>query len=297
MAVQPIKTGGQGRTARLPLLWLLFALAAPLPCFAQPVRANLPRITDPDVPYGSDPKQTLDLYRPASGKPARLIVFLHGGGWRGGDKNLGRFLAGPLLAQGYAVASLNYRLAAPIPPSAEVQDAALGIAYLQHNAARFGLDGGRFAVMGHSSGAHMVALLGVDAGYLRRAGVDPATLAAVVTLDGVFDVHANLTDFPNERRERVFGNDPAAWKAISPVDLLGAMQTHPRFCLAHEDTKARFVEQEKLFETALHARGEAVETVNAPGLGHAALARWFTVPGQPMAGFVLGCLGRAFGGK
>ncbi len=245
------------------------------------------------MPYGTDPAQTLDLFHPASSRPARLVVFVHGGGWVGGHKSAGRKIAPPLVAQGYAVASTGYRLFPQASAAGEVQDAANAIGYLLHNAQRFGLDPGGFAVIGHSSGAHMVALLGTDGSYLRRAGVDPAKLRTVITLDGVFDVRANITHYPKPREDAVFGTDPAAWARVSPVDLIAGMTMHPRFCLVHEDTVPRFIEQEGLFEAALKKHGEAVQAVVAPGLSHAQLVGEFADAAQPMAAFALGCLAAA----
>ena len=139
----------------------------------------------------------------------------------------------------------------------------------------------------------MVALLGTDSSYLRHAGVDPAGLRAVVTLDGVFDVKANLTHYPSEKREKVFGDDPAAWARVSPVDLIAGMTTHPRFCLVHEDRVPRFIEQEGLFEAALKKHGETVQAVVAPGLSHVQLVKKFADASEPMASFTLGCLAAA----
>lgn len=244
-----------------------------------------------NIPYGPDPAQMLDFYRPENTHgAARLVVFLHGGGWVHGNKGVGHNIAPPIVRQGYAFASIGYRLAPQAPPATGVQDAAQGIAYLLNNAGRFGIDPSRFAIIGHSSGAHMVALLGTDAGYMRRAGIDPNKLAAVITLDGVFDVAANLEHFPNETKEEVFGHDPAAWKAVSPVDLLATTTIHPLFCLIHEDRNRRFVEQEAIFEHALRQRGAAVRGLVASGYTHGELVKEFANPQAPMAEFALGCL-------
>ncbi len=260
------------------LVWLVVCA----PAFAQTV--------DRDISYGSDPLQQIDLYHAPVTGPAKLVVFVHGGGWIGGNKRAARQIAPALVQQGYAVASIGYRSYPQVPLTGMLQDTANGIAYLLHHAARFGIDPSRFAIIGHSSGAHMVAVLGTDAGYFARAGVDPHTLAAVVPLDGVFDIGAEMRDYPQAQREGVFGADPAAWKLVSPVDLLGSMTAHPRFCLVHEDTNARFVEQEELFEAALKKRGEPVRVVTAHGLTHGDLVTRFADPAEPMLGFTLGCL-------
>jgi acetyl esterase/lipase len=246
--------------------------------------------TDYDVQYGTEQAQRLDLYHPAAPGPATLVVFLHGGGWQGGDKKLGRRIAPPLVAAGYAVASLDYTLWPKVPPSGELKSAALGVAYLLHNAAVLGLKTDRFALIGHSSGSGMAALLGTDSHYLREAGVDPGKLAAVVTLDGVFDVKTNLTHFPNTHAQAPFGNDQSSWVQYSPVQIMDRMQGHPRFCVVHEDVFPKYIEQAALLETALKLHGKPFASETVHGLRHGELAFKFPDAGEPMAPFVVGCL-------
>ncbi len=249
--------------------------------------------TRADIAYGADPLQTLDLFVPSSPGRHRLVVFLHGGGWSAGDKRLGVKIAGPIVNAGYALASVDYRLVPQTDPAGATEDAARAIAYLLANAGKLGIDGTRFALLGHSSGAHMVALLGTDASYLKNAGVDPARLAAIIPMDGVFDVTANLTHYPREKPLAAFGRDTVSWKHLSPVELLASSSVHPRICVLHDDTNARFVEQASLFEAALRRAGANFETGVAHGLSHGEVAQTFSDPGTPMAPFVLGCLSRA----
>lgn len=269
------------------LACLVFFAAAPgsWARVMQPTRSN--------IAYGADPLQILDLYLPTTPGPHRLVVFLHGGGWSGGLKGIGAKIAPPLVAAGYAVASVEYRKVPQTDPAGATADAAHAIAYLLSNAGRLGFDGSHFALLGHSSGAHMVALLGTDGSYLKNAGVDPARLAAVIPLDGVFDVTANLTHFPKEKRFAAFGHDPASWKHMSPADLVGTATLHPRICVLHDDTNRRFIEQASLFEAALRRDGVNFESGIAHGLSHGEVAQEFSDPGTPMAPFVLGCLSRS----
>jgi acetyl esterase/lipase len=261
--------------------WLL------LPCGAAGARQL-------DIPYGSDPAQTLDFYPGQGPGPHRLIVFFHGGGWTGGQKGVGRIIGYALNPAGYSVASVEYRLIPRTDIAGAMGDAAHAIAFLIAHAKEFDIDPAHFAVMGHSSGATMAALLGTDQSYLKQAGVDPHLLAAVVVLDGVFDLQANVEHFPSRQREQVFGTTEQGWRRFSPIVRMHEMQAHPRFCVAHEDSNPRFVEQEALFEAALKKQGEAVETVTAHGLTHGQLVREFDDQRQPMAGFAMACLKRAF---
>jgi acetyl esterase/lipase len=245
--------------------------------------------------YGPAPEQVLDLYKPAPPGAHRLVVFVHGGAWMHGNKNVGSLIARGLLPAGYAVASVEYRKVPAVHPADEAADAAHAIAFLRLHAAAYGLDPGRFAIIGHSAGGHIVALLATDAHYLRDAGVDPAALAAVVTLDGVFDIATDIAH--NDRKDHltaIFGNDPRGWNAVSPVVLAGTLRTHPDFCILHEDTTPRFVEQAQLFEAALRRHGQTVETATAPGISHGKVVEAFPSPALPMTSFSNSCLAHAF---
>jgi acetyl esterase/lipase len=279
-------------TGRFLVAILCWMGAATLAATAAP-RGNRMADDSVEIAYGPDPAQMLDLYRAGGPGPHRLVLFVHGGGWVAGNQHPGgRRLAATLNRAGYTLASVGYRLVPHTDVAGSVSDVARAAAFLLRDAASYGIDPAHFALMGHSSGAHLVALLGTDQSYLRNAGVDPAKLETVITLDGVFDVPANITHYPTETRKEVFGADPAVWTRYSPVSHLDGMQSHPEFCLMHEDTNPRFVEQEQLFETALRQHGEKVEAATAPGLKHAELMKLFD-SNEPMAMFTLNCLAKS----
>jgi arylformamidase len=107
-----------------------------------------------DVPYGSHSMQKLDIFR-ARGQSRALLVFIHGGYWRGLDKSDHSFIAAPFVERGVTVALLNYALA----PSVHVQDIVLqvlqGCAWLFRNGVNFGAPAGKLFVAGHSAGGHL----------------------------------------------------------------------------------------------------------------------------------------------
>ena len=112
-----------------------------------------------NVPYvdGGGPEQQLDLYMPTEQKNMPLVVFIHGGGWEHGDKagdslnpnNL------QLLWDGYAMASVNYRLAPAAIWPAQIQDCKAAIRWLRAHAHEYGYDANRIAVMGESAGGQL----------------------------------------------------------------------------------------------------------------------------------------------
>jgi acetyl esterase/lipase len=112
---------------------------------------------------GGHELQKLDLYLPeAFQQPPALIVFVHGGGWRAGNKDKPQAL--PFLKQGYAVASINYRLSQHAIFPAQIQDCKAAIRWLRAKAKTYGYDPNRIGVWGPSAGGHLVALLGTTDG-------------------------------------------------------------------------------------------------------------------------------------
>jgi acetyl esterase/lipase len=134
-----------------------------------PLAAQEPRVQR-DIEYArvGDHSLTLDLYRPAASVTSPLIIWVHGGAWRGGSKKdmpLGR-----LVAEGYAVASADYRLTPVAAFPAQAHDLKAAIRFLRANAGKLQLDSGRFAIAGASAGAHLAALVGVTHGVSELEG-------------------------------------------------------------------------------------------------------------------------------
>jgi acetyl esterase/lipase len=143
------------------------ALAAENPAKKE---SPLPKVPDTvvlerDVEYGKagDQHLFLDVVRPkkASDRPRPVVVFIHGGGWGGGDK---RDTLGTLLVAAdrhdYIGFAVNYRLSGEAPWPAQINDCKTAIRWIKSQAATYHLDPEKVAVWGHSAGGHLVALLG-----------------------------------------------------------------------------------------------------------------------------------------
>ncbi len=119
-----------------------------------------------DVAYAPAPAQRIDLYYPPSGNgPFPLVVWIHGGGWSAGSKALSA--TSPqrqMVAQGYAVASVEYRLSGVARYPAAVLDVKAAIRFLRANSTRFFVRTDRIAAWGSSAGGHLAAMLGVTGG-------------------------------------------------------------------------------------------------------------------------------------
>ncbi len=116
-----------------------------------------------DLAYvtGGHEQQKLDLYLPAKPK-GPLLVFIHGGGWRGGSKNNVQGL--PMVAQGYAVANIEYRFSQHAIFPAQIEDCKAAIRWLRAHATEHGYDPKRIAAWGDSAGGHLTAMLATTSG-------------------------------------------------------------------------------------------------------------------------------------
>ena len=145
----------------------------------------------------SSPSHMLDLYLPAGSGPFPLVLFIHGGGWSTGSKEPGAEYFGGLPSRGFAVASINYRLSGEAKWPAQIQDCKAALRFLRANAANYGLDPNKMAIMGDSAGAHLAALVATtsevtlwDTAGMPNAGVS-TKVKALVTLAAPFGVFTN----------------------------------------------------------------------------------------------------------
>jgi len=174
-----------------------------------------------DLGYGPDPAQRLDVYLPTQPAAANapVIFFVHGGGWRRGDKASARLLEPKVshwVEQGWVVISANYRML-PTPVATQAEDVAAAIAFAQSQAGLWNADPTRFVLMGHSAGAHLVALLAAGAPTAAR----PQPWRGAVFLDSAaLDVPAIMNARHFGLYDRAFGADPAQWTAVSPYAAL-----------------------------------------------------------------------------
>lgn len=262
---------------------------------------NAPEAPPPvTLSYGSDPAQQLQLWMPKDAKsPVPLVLFVHGGGWKRGsmDNATGKWKPVHYTGAGYAFASINYRLV----PDATVEQQAADIASaVKLLIGRDGIDKRRVVIMGHSAGAHLVALVGTDERYLKGAGLSFADLAGVVPIDGAaYDVPEQMSDGPQIMQKtyaQAFGTDPARQKALSPT-LQAAAPNAAKFLLIHVQ-RADGIRQSEALEKALKAGGSAVERKDFPGeglQGHAEINRRLGDPDYAATGVVDRWLKGVFG--
>lgn len=175
-----------------------------------------------DLAYGDDPLQRLDVYRPPEAQAAPVILYVHGGGWRRGDKAMPRMVRNKLAhwsAKGYVFVSTNHRLVPQACVLEQARDVARALAFVQAKAGAWGGDARRVVLMGHSAGAHLAALVTADSALAAEEGLRP-WLATIALDSAALDMVA-IMERPHYRfYDPVFGTDPALWRAASPLHRL-----------------------------------------------------------------------------
>ncbi len=223
-----------------------------------------------DVAYGTHPRQRLDVYVPTApaAAPRPLVVFIHGGRWSSGSKGEYRFLAAGLAERGVVVVVPNYRLYPEVRMAAAAEDIAHAVAWAEQAAARYGADAGAVAVMGHSAGAQLAALVATDPHWLAAAGGMP--VRALVGLAGPYDF-LPLTD---DDLKDYFG-PPERYPESQPVNFVDAASAPALLLHGADDTTAK-PRNSVSMAARLRASGVPVELRLLPAEDHTAVLKRFT---------------------
>ncbi len=278
----------------LPTLLRIVLLAGGLPLLslAAPGPAPAGVIVHRDFAYDAHPRQKLDLYLPIGRltQPRPLIIYLHGGGWRQGSKDDGRPLALRFVAQGYAVACVDYRLSGDAGYPAQLEDAKAAVRWLRGSAERYGLDRDHFGILGVAAGGHLAALLGAMNScrlYESGAALDqPSRVQAVVDCSGPVDL-LQLFDDAQRRGTPVAGEIvqllggeprqvPVPAGASNPIQFAD-VETPPFLIIHGDQDPAVPLGQSRLLYDALVAKGLCAHLHIIHGAGHGGPA--FTAPG------------------
>ncbi len=176
------------------LLILLFLLIPALTLVAQD--ADYKTLTD--IPYyPEDVRQQdryinercrLDIYYPAKRKDYATIVWFHGGGLTGGNKELPEALKN----EGICIVGVNYRLDPQVKAPAYIDDAAAAVAWVFGHIEEMGGDASRIFVSGHSAGGYLAMMIGLDKQYLAAHDIDADSIAGLIPLSGQTITHFSI---------------------------------------------------------------------------------------------------------
>ncbi len=271
--------------------WVVVAPAA----WAQPApkRPALPTgfTAEYDVKYVSDgdAAQTLDIYFPEKTpeQPQPLLIWIHGGGWRGGSKTGMPYLG--QLTRGYVVASIEYRFSQKAVFPAQIQDCQAAIRWLRAHARKYHIDPKRIGVGGASAGGHLAALVGTSGGKkafppIGDSKEESDRVQAVCDIFGPADFWTVIKQADADKNvKNIFewnkgdpyslligaklGEDKDKCDAVSPVHYVS--KDCPPFLILHgdRDTLVPYAQSVELADL-LHKAGVPVTLQRLPGAGH-----------------------------
>ena len=246
---------------------LIGQLSLPFSASAQQTVQNVRELLD--VPYvtGGHERQKLDLFLPQvpDDKPCPVIVRIHGGAWRHGDKSAQRGVAG-YVKQGYIGVAINYRFSQQAIFPAQIEDCKAAIRWLRANAEEYGIDPERICVVGSSAGGHLAALLGTtgdsqhfDVG--EHLGFSSAVCAVVDNFGPTDLLEANRTPGFENKMSMVtqllggtVAEKPELAAAANPINYISPAD--PPFLIIHGDADPIVpINQSELLHAALEKAG------------------------------------------
>lgn len=227
-----------------------------------------------NVSYGSDTAQKLDVYLPANRDSAntKVILFIHGGSWVGGDKNEFNDAIAAIRTQlpGYAIFNMNYRLAnSQNRFPGQVNDIQSAISFIENNAAEYKVNTNKVCLVGASAGAHLALLHAYKSNSRGK-------IKAVVDLFGPTDLSFMYTHHPIPQEARyllmnLLGKTPASgaslYEQASPINFVNA-QTVPTLIFHGTEDMVVPISQSNALKAKLQANNVKVEMTTYALEGH-----------------------------
>ncbi len=230
-----------------------------------------------DVHYASaeDRLRSLDVYSPVEGKGHPVVVWIHGGGWKKGDKGGLLEKAKGFVERGHVFVSINYRMLPDVSLGEMMGDVAQSIRWIRDHVSEHRGDPDALIVMGHSAGAHLAALVCTDRKYLSAAGVPMSCLKGCVPVDvSAYDIPKRIRDLDDgisSNFRSVFGVDEGVQRDFSPVTHVREGVGIPPFLILHVATRMDTREQAHWLASALTRSGIRAKVYAAEGKNHGSI--------------------------
>lgn len=248
------------------VLFFIIAILTALPARAE---VDITR----KIHYGSNNAQIVDVYQPDQCRNTKcpVVMWVHGGGWKNGDTSgkQSTELQTVWANQGIVMVGVNYRLSPEVMHPGHVEDVAAAINWVHDNIGKFGGDNNRISLLGHSAGAHLVALVTTNPRFLAKYGLNPGRdIRNVFPVDTAsFDL-TKTTFLVGRRVRQAFGSDPEVLRDASPIYQVVEGGSYPAFILSAVSTRDDSVETNRTLQQKLQAIGANAEFMIVDFSGH-----------------------------
>lgn len=280
----------------------VMALMVAAPVFAGPVEM-IKNVSYYDGTDRDAYRHRLDIYLPQGVQKFPTVIFVHGGAWTMGSKD--GFLALPghkasdhgkfFAEKGIAAVQVNYRLSPKVLHPEHITDVARAIAWVRRNITRYGGDADNIYLMGHSAGAHLVALAATDPKYLQAEGMTPQMIRGVIGVSGVYVLDPSLVaagpvmkepNTPMTMLKSIFGTDPAVYVSASPIAHVESGL--PPFLVAYANRDIPTLPAQAVaFQEALEKKGVPAKYLLVPERDHQTVLKKSLEEGDPLGEAIL----------
>jgi acetyl esterase/lipase len=272
----------------------LVGLLLPGRCLAEVAPAEVEVVAN--LPYKSGEALTdyekercqLDLYLPPQRAGFSSLVWFYGGGMTGGAKD-GKStveIARTFARAGIAVAAVNYRLSPKVNFPAYVEDAAAAFAWVRGHIAERGGDPAKVFMGGHSAGAYLTSMVGMDARYLLKLGLEPDAIAGLIPVSGQMMTHFTV------RKERGIAESTIIADEAAPI-YYTRKDTPPFLILfGDHDWPARLEENQYFVAMQKSVGNRRVTLQVVADRNHGSIAGSIPNPGDPAAEAIIAFIGR-----
>lgn len=233
----------------------------------------------PDLSYGSDPRNRLDVYTPTSGASnSPVVVFFYGGSWNSGSRTDYGFVGEALASRGIVAVLADYRLYPQVYYQGFLEDSAGAVGWVRAHIAQYGGDPSRLYVMGHSAGGYNAAMLALDPKWLAQVGMKPSMLRGWIGLAGPYDFLP--IENPEVKPVFFFPNSPPD---SQPINHVSAASPPALLIAAKDDTLVNPQRNTGGMAKRLRAEGVSVRELYFSRPGHATLVAALSRPMRSLA--------------
>jgi len=234
---------------------------------------------------------SLDVYAPEQGDNYPVVIWVHGGGWKLGNKADVHLKPRAFTQAGYVLVSINYRLHPRTDVSGQASDVAAAVKWVTKNIAKYAGNKNRISLMGHSAGAHLCALIGTDEHYLKEQHLSFSNLQGIILLDGAcYDVEQHINDIPEQFFKSlfisVFTSDVKIQRSVSPTLQISSQSKMPPFLIIYIAERNDSRKQSHSLAAAIKRAGGTAEIHAARGENHATLNLTLGMPTKPATKWV-----------
>jgi arylformamidase len=229
-----------------------------------------------DVSYGEKASEKLDIFKPTTSRPAPIHVHIHGGGWRMLTKEHASFPAPVFVAMGACFVAIDHGSAKDTPLDEIVGQVRAAVAWVYKNADRFGGDRDTLLISGHSSGAHLAAMV-LAQGWRAQSGLPADAIKGAVLASGSYDLEPVRLSARNDYLHLDVGG------ALRNSPIRHIPSDGPSICVAWGDGELEeFKRQGSAFAKAWELAGNDCETILCAGRNHFDMSNEFCIRDGPI---------------